>query len=75
MKDYMEAWQMQDAVTTVANANGYGVWDLHPTGDGFVLELDRHISDEAAGNLCGQMPLTADYCGEGTHGTMLSLHR
>lgn len=75
MKDYTETWQLQDAITTAVNANGYTVWDLHPTNCGFQLETDVHLEDEAVGDLCSQLPLTADYAGEGSRGTIISLYR
>lgn len=74
MKDYTEVWQLQDAITTAVNACGYGVWDLHQTHTGFLLELAEHLNDEAMANFICQLPLVADYDGEGSHGTIISIH-
>lgn len=73
--DYAEMWQAKDAITTVVEANGYGIYDLRQTGYGFRLELDDHIDDEAASFLCGQFPLSADYFGEDSHGTVITLYK
>lgn len=69
--DYTEAWQAMDAITTVVEANGYGIYDLNQTASGFRLELNSHIDDEATSNLCGQFFLSADYVGEGECGTII----
>lgn len=73
--DYTEAWQAMDAITTVVESNGYGIYDLRLTDGGFRLELNSHIDDEAAGDLCGQFSLSADYGGEGTHGTVIEFYK
>lgn len=73
MKDYTEMWLIQDAITTTVNACGYGVWDLHQTHLGFHLELTEHLTDDASAFIC-QLPLSADYAGEGAHGTIISLY-
>ena len=72
---YTEAWQAMDAITTVVEANGYGIYDLRQTDFGFRLELNSHIDDEAAEDLCGQFSLSADYGGEGEYGTLISLYK
>ena len=74
MKDYTEIWQMKDSITTVVEANGYSVWDLSQMDEGFKLELNNHLDDDAISNLCGQFPLTADYSGDGSHGTIINLY-
>ena len=74
MKDYTEIWQMKDSITTVVEANGYAVWDIQQTFDGFRLELTTHLDDDASSNLCGQFQLSADYIGEGNYGTIIALY-
>jgi len=73
--DYTELWQAKDAITTMVEANGYAVYDLRQADYGFRLELNSHINDEAASYLCGQLPLSADYFGEGSHGLMIELYK
>ena len=75
MKDYTEIWLMKDSITTVVEANHYSIWELSQSDFGFVLELNEHLEDDAISLLCGQFPLVADYDGEGTYGTKLSLYR
>ena len=58
----------------VVEANGYSILDLSQEGSGFKLELNSHLDDEAISYLCGQFPLSADYSGEGNHGTIISLY-
>ena len=74
MNDYTEIWQLQDAITTSVNACGYGIWDLHPTDYGFHLELSERLDDESVAALCCQLPLSSDYEGNGSHGSVLSLY-
>ena len=44
---------------------------LRPRGVAFVLETGTHLTDEAISSLCAQLPLSADYGGEGTRGTII----
>ncbi len=74
LKDYTELWQLQDSITTAVNASGYGVWDLRPSNAGFHLELSAHIGEMDISNLCCQLPLMADYDGEGCNGSLFSLY-
>lgn len=69
-----DAWQVKDSITTVVEANGYSVWDIRGTSTGFRVELNNSLSEEAASMLCGQFQLTADYDGEGKHGSVFSLY-
>ena len=69
----MEVWQMEDAITTVVDANGFAVWRLHFADGCFDLELTEHLTDDAASMLAGQFPIAADYCGEGNHGSVFAL--
>lgn len=73
MLDYERIWQMQDAISTVVDANGYSVWCLRHTYGGFQLELSEHVSSDRAAELCRQMPIDADYTGEGDTGTLIQL--
>ena len=75
MKDYTEVWQMKDSITTVVEANHYSIWELSQTDYGFALELNEHLEDDVISLLCGQFSLVADYDGEGTHGTRITLYR
>ena len=74
MRDFTEIWQLQDTIMTVVNACGHGVWDLHATSWGFHLELTEHLDDTEISNICSQLPLSADYEGEGINGSVLSLY-
>ncbi len=67
-------WQAKDSVTTTVEANGYGVWDLRPTGLGLSLELSQHLGEEEAIRLCFQFFLPSDYWGEGEHGSVFRLY-
>lgn len=67
-------WQMKDAITTVVEANHYSVWDICQTTGGFRVELNETLDDEASCLLCGQFPLSADYDGKGSHGTIFMLY-
>ena len=75
MKDYTEIWQMKDSISTVVEANHYSIWELSQTDYGFALELNEHLEDDVISLLCGQFSLVADYDGEGTHGTRITLYR
>lgn len=75
MKNYTEIWQMKDSITTVVEANHYSIWELSQTDYGFALELNEHLEDDVISLLCGQFSLVADYDGEGTHGTRITLYR
>lgn len=70
----VDVWQMKDAIMTVVEANHYSVWDIRQTASGFRVELNNTLSDEDASLLCGQFPLTADYEGNGIHGTIILLY-
>lgn len=39
----------------------------------FHLELNEHLSDDALSSFCSQMPLPADYDGEGSQGSLFTL--
>ena len=69
----VQLWELKDSITTVVEANGYRVYDIRKTGSGFMLELTRHIDEDAASLLAGQLPLSASYDGEGSHGTLIEM--
>ena len=75
MKDYTEIWQMKDSIPSVVEANHYSIWELSQSDYGFVFFLCEHFEDDAISLLCGQFPLIADYDGEGSHGTRITLYR
>ena len=75
MKDYTEIWQMKDSIPSVVEANHYSIWELSQSDYGFALELCEYFEDDAISLLCGQFPLIADYDGEGSHGTRITLYR
>ena len=66
---------MKAAITPVVEANHYSIWELSQTDYGFALELNEHLEDDVISLLCGQFSLVADYDGEGTHGTRITLSR
>ncbi len=74
MRDFTEIWQLQDAIITAVNACGHVVWDLHETSDGFHLEFAEHLDEDEISNFCYQLPLSADYEGEGKNGSVLRLN-
>ncbi|MGI6222820.1 MAG: hypothetical protein ACOYJG_04360 [Prevotella sp.] len=69
-----ELWQLQDAVVTIVEANGYSVWNLRPTSYGLYLELSMHLDEEAANHLSFQFNLSAEYWGEGENGSVFRLY-
>ena len=73
-QDYSELWALKDAITTAVEANGYAVWDIRQGAGALRVELDRHLTDDQMSALCCQFPLTADYDGEGTHGSTFTLY-
>lgn len=70
----LDAWQMKDSIVTVVEANGYSVWDIRQTANGFRVELNDTLNDDEISKLCGQYPLPSDYDGEGGHGTVFTLY-
>lgn len=53
-------------------------WHPHSIADlhcgVFKLETYTHLDDAAVNELCSQLPLVADYEGEGSHGSMFTLY-
>lgn len=73
INDFVEQWQMMDAITSVVNGNGLSVWNLCYNETSFTLELTSHLTEEGITDLCGQFPLSASYCGEGEQGSIFEL--
>ena len=73
---YEDIWQIQDEITSGVNSLGYSLWDLHydRASFSFHLELTTHLPDDALSSFCSQMPLPADYEGEGTYGSVFTLY-
>lgn len=67
---------MIDAITTVVNACGHTVWHLthHADAHTFALELTAPLDEEAALALCAQLPLNADFEGQGQQGARFTLY-
>ena len=72
--DYADFWGLQDSITTVVEANGHVVWDIRQIGTNIRLELNDHISEDVVMDLCRQLPLAADYDGNGEHGAVFTLY-
>ena len=68
---YENAWQMQDEITSVVNALGWNTWELRydREADAFRLEVYQEQVQ-----LVSQMSLSADYEGEGMHGSRFTLY-
>ena len=73
-QDFSELWMLKDSITTVVEANGASVWDIHQSVGALKVELCQHLDDEQMSELCCQFPLSADYEGEGTHGSVFTLY-
>ena len=77
MIDFDEIWRYQDEVRTQVNAYlGDCVWDINYNlaRHCVELELDRHLDDEKLERMTSQFTLTADYEGEGEHGSLFALY-
>lgn len=73
---YEDIWQIQDEITSAVNSLGFSLWDLHYDRPSFSfhLELNEHLPDEVISSFCFQMPLPADYDGEGNDGSVFTLY-
>ncbi len=74
MTDYDSIWHIQDEIHAVVNAVvGEKIWKLayNNNRQAIELELTIHLEEEEIIDLCSQFSLTADYDGEGMHGTKL----
>ena len=73
---YEDIWQILDEITSAVNSLGYSLWDLHydRSSFSFHLELNDHVLDEVISSFCSQMPLSADYDGEGSYGSVFTLY-
>ena len=74
--NYEDIWQIQDEITAAVNSLGFSLWDLHYDSDSFSfhMELNEHLPNEALSSFCSQMPMSADYDGEGNHGSLFSVN-
>lgn len=69
-------WQAADAARSVIEANlGYCAVAITPDAWGRTLhvELDRHLTEDQAMDLCAQFALPADYDGDSPHGSLFTL--
>ena len=74
--NYKDVWQLQDEITASVNALGYYIWDLHFSRSSFAfhMELSEKVEEEKLSVLLSHLPLTADYEGEGSHGSVFKLY-
>lgn len=74
--NYEDVWQLQDQITAAVNALGYSIWDLHFDHASFTfrLELNEKVEEERLSVLLSHLPMSADYEGEGTHGSVFTLY-
>ena len=74
--NYEDIWQKQDEITAAVNHLGFSLWDLHYDRSSFYfyMELNEHLPDEVLSSFCSQMPMSADYDGEGNHGSLFSVN-
>jgi len=74
--NYEDIWQIKDEITAAVNSIGISLWDLHFDRDtfSFHMELNEHLTDEVLSSFCSQMPMSADYDGEGNHGSLFSVN-
>lgn len=74
--DMEEVWRTEDSIRSVVEAAaGLSAWELtFDTVTGcYHLELDGHLTEEQAIDLCAQFYISADYDGEGSHGSLFTL--
>ena len=72
MTDFDSIWRTQDEIRTVVNAVlGECIWNLayDERRMAIVLELTVSLEEEAISDLCCQIPIPADYDGEGSKGS------
>ena len=74
--NYEDVWQLQDEITASVNALGYNIWDLRFSRSSFDfhMQLNEKVEEEKLSVLLSHLPLTADYEGEGTHGSAFTLY-
>ena len=74
--NYEDIWQIQDEITAAVNSLSFSLWDLHYVRASFAfhMELNKHLPDEVLSSFCSQMPMSADYEGEGSHGSVFTLY-
>ena len=72
MTDFDSIWRTQDEIRTVVNAVlGECIWNLSYNENrmGIELELTQYLEEETSDMLINQFSVSADYDGEGSHGT------
>ncbi len=77
MTDFDSIWRTQDEIHAVVNAVvGENIWNLayNSQRQAIELELNLHLEEETANDLCSQFSIPADYDGEGFHGTKFVLY-
>lgn len=77
MTDFDSIWRAQDEIRTVVNAVlGECVWNLafDEQRSAIVLELTRHLDEDAISDLCCQFPIAADYDGKGPRGSKFTFY-
>ncbi len=77
MTDFDSIWHIQDEIHAVVNAVvGEKIWNLayNNNRQAIELELNLHLEEEIANDLCSQFSIPADYDGEGSHGTKFVLY-
>ncbi len=77
MTDFDSIWRTQDEIHAVVNAVvGENIWNLayNSQRQAIELELNLHLKEETANDLCSQFSIPADYDGEGFHGTKFILY-
>ena len=71
--EFDEIWQTEDEIRTVIDANiGCGIWELAYDWEARVirLQLETHLEEEQADDLCSQFHVNGYYNGEGSHGSI-----
>ena len=77
MTDWDSIWRLQDEARAVVNAVvGEHIWNIGFSHErqAIEIELTVHLEEEKASDFCSQFSLTADYDGEGSHGTRFVLY-
>ena len=77
MTDWDSIWRIQDEARAVVNAVvGESIWNIgySENRQAIEIELTVHLEEEKVSDLCSQFSLSADYDGEGAHGTKLILY-
>lgn len=71
--EFDEIWQTEDEIRTVIDAClGCGIWELSYDMQSLMirLQLEMHLDEQQADELCSQFPIHGYYDGEGSHGSV-----